>query len=343
MAEKKQNDSVKEITDKLEQGLKELFDSEKFKAYLDTMSKFHNYSFNNTLLIAMQKPDATLVAGYTTWKNQFGRQVNKGEKAIRILAPTPYKQKVEVDKTDPNTGEILALSEMPRYNLNEFNRNDKEVISTISRTSLISDIYEPGSTFKILTATANVEEYFNGNRNAFSLNHIFNSSRYRYIDGQKVKCWSDHKNGKHANLNLQGALNNSCNPIFVDIAMSLGKKTLYKYIEKLNYGSVTGIDISGESQGMILPLSSVKNVDLSRIAFGQSIAVTGLQLAMATSAIINGGNYYSPFFVKEIYDNNGIVAYKTEPKVKNKVVSEKTSSAMREMLESVVDRIKNLK
>ena len=107
MAESKQYDRVKEITDQLEAGISELFSSEQYKQWLTTMSRFHDYSLNNTLLIAMQKPDATLVAGYTTWKNQFGRQVNKGEKAIRILAPTPYKQKVEVDKTDPNTGEIL--------------------------------------------------------------------------------------------------------------------------------------------------------------------------------------------------------------------------------------------
>ena len=98
---------VKEITDKLEAGLKELFESEKYKAYLSTMSKFHNYSFNNTLLIAMQKPEATLVAGYQAWQKNFERHVNKGEKAIRILAPAPYKIKEERDKLDPVTGEMM--------------------------------------------------------------------------------------------------------------------------------------------------------------------------------------------------------------------------------------------
>ncbi len=98
---------VKEITDKLEEGLKELFESEKYKSYLNTMSKFHNYSFNNTLLIARQKPDATLVAGYKAWQKNFDRHVNKGEKAIRILAPAPYKIKKERDKLDPVTGELL--------------------------------------------------------------------------------------------------------------------------------------------------------------------------------------------------------------------------------------------
>ncbi len=237
---------------------------------------------------------------------------------------------------DPNNGEIIALSEHPNFNLNSIPRDNIAELNKVSRNSLISDIYEPGSTFKILTATANVEEFNNGNNKAFSLTHIFNSSRYRFVDGQKVKCWSSHTNGKHSNLNLQGALNNSCNPIFVDIALSLGKETIYKYIEKFNYGKVTGIDLTGEAQGMILPKSSVKNVDLARISFGQTVAVTGLQLALATSSIINGGNYYSPHFVSEIYDDNGIIAYKAENKVKNKVVSEKTSSIMRELLENVV-------
>ena len=103
MPENKQYDRVKEITDQLEAGIADLFNSEQYTTWLKTMSKFHDYSLNNTLLIAFQKPDATLVAGYTAWQKQFGRQVQKGEKAIRILAPTPYKQKVEMEKLDPVT------------------------------------------------------------------------------------------------------------------------------------------------------------------------------------------------------------------------------------------------
>lgn len=105
--QKNQFDRVKEITNQLEEGIANLFESDAFKQYLTTLSKFHNYSLNNTLLIAMQKPDATLVAGYTAWQKQFGRQVQKGEKAIKILAPAPYKKKVNVEKQDPNTGEVL--------------------------------------------------------------------------------------------------------------------------------------------------------------------------------------------------------------------------------------------
>lgn len=108
--ERTEKQKVQEITDKLEEGLKELFESEKYKTYLSTMSKFHNYSFNNTLLIAMQKPEATLVAGYKAWQKNFERHVNKGEKAIRILAPAPYKIKEERDKLDPVTGEMIHAS-----------------------------------------------------------------------------------------------------------------------------------------------------------------------------------------------------------------------------------------
>lgn len=103
-----QFEKVKAITDQLEAGIQALFESDKFKQYLQTLSKFHDYSLNNTILIAMQKPDATLVAGYTAWKKLFGRQVQKGESGIRILAPTPYKKKMEVEKTDPVTGDILT-------------------------------------------------------------------------------------------------------------------------------------------------------------------------------------------------------------------------------------------
>lgn len=102
-----QFEKVKEITERLEAGIQALFESETFKNYLKTLSKFHDYSLNNTILIAMQKPDATLVAGYTAWQRNFGRQVQKGETGIRILAPTPYKKQMEVDRIDPSTGQLI--------------------------------------------------------------------------------------------------------------------------------------------------------------------------------------------------------------------------------------------
>ena len=114
MAENKNAQQVREITDKLEQGIKELFESERFKEYLRTMSKFYNYSFNNTLLIAMQKPEATYVAGYTSWQRNFDRQVMKGEKGIKILAPAPYKAQEEREKIDPVTQKpVIGADGMP--------------------------------------------------------------------------------------------------------------------------------------------------------------------------------------------------------------------------------------
>lgn len=263
---------------------------------------------------------------------------------VQQLCETAMQEAMEVHKAksaqiiviDPQSGAIRGLCSKPSFNLNELPRDNLELLNKLSRNGLVCDIYEPGSTFKVLTAAANIEEYLKGNKNAFSIEHVYNSSRYRYIDGQKVKCWSDHKNAKHSNLTLQGALNNSCNPIFVDIAMSLGKETLYKYINLYNYGSTTGIDFSGETQGMILPITAVQNVDLARIGFGQTIAVSALQLASATCAAINGGNYYVPHFVSEIYAENGIVAEKIEPQLKNKVISQKASSILNTMLEKVV-------
>lgn len=237
---------------------------------------------------------------------------------------------------DPSSGEILAMTNKPSYNLNDVPRNDLDLLHSLTRNNLISDMYEPGSTFKILTTAANVEEYLLGNKSAYSTSHIFNSSRYRYVDGQRVKCWSDHKNGKHSCLNIQGALNNSCNPIFVDMAMSLGKQTMYKYINLFGYGKVTGIDFLGEAQGMVLPSSAIQNMDLARIAFGQTIAVTGLQLATATASAVNGGYYYQPYLVKEIYKNNSLIAEKIQPKMKNRTISENASKILSSLLEGVV-------
>lgn len=157
MAEKTQYDRVKEITDQLEAGIENLFNSDQYKQWLTTMSRFHDYSLNNTLLIAMQKPDATLVAGYTTWKNQFDRQVNKGEKGIRILAPTPYKKKVEVDKTDPNTGEILK---------NPDGSNQKEIQEVLCPAFKVVSVFDVSQTdgrelpsLGVNELTGDVEQY----------------------------------------------------------------------------------------------------------------------------------------------------------------------------------------
>ena len=257
--------------------------------------------------------------------------------AVTDEAMAEYSPKsASVIVLDPSNGEILALSQKPSFDLNFVPRDNLVELHRLSRCGVISDSYEPGSTFKVLTAAANIDEYLKGNPNAFSPDHIFSSSRYRIVDGKKVKCWSTHANGKHSNENLAAALNNSCNPCFVDIALSLGKEKMYDYVSAFGYGKATGIDYGGEAIGMLLPENAVKNGDLARISFGQTIAVTPLQLACATSAAINGGVYYEPHFVSEIYDERGMIAEKISPKAKNRVISEQASKVLAGYLEGVV-------
>ena len=237
---------------------------------------------------------------------------------------------------NPKNGEILAMSIKPSFNLNEVPLDDLETLHKLGRNTLISDCYEPGSTFKILTASANIEEYNNGNNKAFSPDYVFSNGRYRYVEGSKIKCWSNHDNGKHANETLSDALNNSCNPIFVDIALALQKNCFYNYLNKFGYGKCTGIDLSGEAQGMLLPKESLQNSDLARISFGQAIACTPIQLITATATAINGGNYLTPHLLKEVYSNDNSVSVKTEIKQNSEVISQKTSQTIREYLEKVV-------
>ena len=237
---------------------------------------------------------------------------------------------------DPSDFSVLAMVNLPSYDLNDIPRGDAAQLNTLSRNALVSDAYEPGSTFKIVTAAANIEEYLRGNKSAYSPQTVFSSSRTRNVEGSTIRCWSDHKNGKHANLTLAGALNNSCNPCFVDIVLALGKETFYDYLEKFRFGSATGIDFSGEAIGMLLPESTLKNSDLARIGFGQSIAVTPLQLACAAAAAVNGGYYYAPRLVKSISSEDGAVYLESGKRLLCRTVSEETSEILSSMLEGVV-------
>ncbi len=237
---------------------------------------------------------------------------------------------------NPKNGEIIAISQKPSFNLNEVMYDDLESLFRLGRLSAISDSYEPGSTFKALTASADIEEYYNGNPAAFSESHVFSSARYRYIEGSRIKCWSNHQNGKHSNENLAAALNNSCNPVFVDIALSLGKDKFYDYLNRFNYGKVTGIDLSGEAQGMVLPKSAIQMADLARISFGQTIACTPVQLLSATAAMVNGGEVYTPRLVKEIYDEKSSVKITIDKNKKSTAISKKTSEIIAGYLEGVV-------
>lgn len=251
-----------------------------------------------------------------------------------MLAHKPIAARALV--LDPQTGEVLAMVNKPGFDLNDIPRDDIESLNKNSRNSLVIDIYEPGSTFKIFTVAANVEEYNKGNTNAFSLEHIFPNGKTRVVDGRIIKCWSNHANGKHSNQNISAALNNSCNPIFVDIALNLGMETFYKYLNAFNFGKVTGIDFLGEGAGMVVPQSLARAGDLARMGFGQTIAISPLQLAAGTAAAVNGGRYMQPYLVSEIFTAEGLTAQKIYPTMINRSISAQTSATMAKLLETVV-------
>lgn len=283
------------------------------------------------------------VATYLPSENGYNLQLTidygiqeLAESALEKVSAEYSPVSAECIVLDVNTFEILALANYPSYDLNDVPRNDAELLNKLSRNGLVCDVYEPGSTFKIITAAANLEEYYQGNSNAYSPNYVFSSARTRAVDGTKVKCWSNHANGKHSNQTLSDALNNSCNPCFTDMALSLGKDTFYKYLSAFGFGQKTGIDYNGEAYGLLMPKQAVRNCDLARIGFGQTIAVTGLQLACATAAAINGGYYYQPRLLKKVYADDGYVLRTETPKILRRTVSEKTSKTLAEMLEGVV-------
>ncbi len=257
------------------------------------------------------------------------------EVMARALSSTSAKG-VQCIVLDPSNGEILSMVNLPSYDLNAVPRDDLATLNALSRNSLVCDVYEPGSTFKIITSAANIEENLRGNTRAFAENHVFSSARTRSVDGTTIKCWSDHANGKHSNQTLREALNNSCNPCFVDIAMSLGREKFYEYLRAFRFGSVTGIDYAGETVGMLLPESTVRDCDLARIGFGQTIAVSPLQLACASAAAVNGGYYYAPRLVKEVFSNDASVKIPTEQSLLGRTVSEEASALLSSMLEGVV-------
>ncbi len=238
---------------------------------------------------------------------------------------------------NPQTGEVLAMSSKPSVDLNNLPRDNIGELMASTKNMLITDVYEPGSTFKVLTAAAMLEEYARGNPKAHSASYVFpNNANFRIVDGSRVKCWTTHTSSKHCNQNLGDALNNSCNPIFTDIGLSLGKETMYKYLSAFGYGAVSGIDFAGEQAGLLVAESAVTNGDLARISFGQTIAVTPLQLAMATSAAVNGGLLMQPYLVKEIRTQEGELVKKFYPTVRQRAISEKVSRELAGLLENVV-------
>jgi len=283
------------------------------------------------------------VAAYLPAENGYNVQLTIdygiqeiAESALEKTAAQYNPVSAECIVLDVNTFEVLALANYPSYNLNEVPRNDMELLNKLTRNGLVCDIYEPGSTFKIITSAINIEENLQGNPNAFSTRYVFNSSRTRAVDGTKVKCWSNHANGKHSNQTLAEALNNSCNPCFTDIALSLGKETFYEYLSAFGFGTRTGIDYGGEAYGLLMPKEAVRNCDLARIGFGQTIAVSGIQLACATAAAVNGGYYYTPHLVKRIYADDGYILQQNKKSLQNRTISEEASKTLAKMPEGVV-------
>ena len=311
------------------------------KYYNSLLSGENGEIMYTTDIVGVETEDCTIVYRQATAGDGLRLMIDidiqlSVEDAIRSAYASSGAKSVSCIVLDPQDFGVLAMANYPSYDLNDVPRENTELLNELSRNGIVSDIYEPGSTFKIITAAADIEEYLRGNANAFSTSYIFNSSRTRTVGGTTIKCWSDHANGKHTAQTLAQALNNSCNPCFTDIALALGTDKFYEYLTAFGLGNVTGIDFSGEALGMLVPQSLVRDCDLARIGFGQTIAVTGLQLACAAAAAVNGGYYYTPHFIKGIVSSDGSVAEEYQPVLRQQVISEKASRILAEMLEGVV-------
>lgn len=248
------------------------------------------------------------------------------ESAI-TAAQIEWKSKsVSMAVMDVKTGGIIAMGFTPSYDLENIPRENMDILNAYSKNTMIVDVYEPGSTFKIFTTAAAIEEGVVNDKNTFFC------PGYRIVDGQRIKCW---RTIGHGTQYLDEGVKNSCNCVFMDLAGRLGTEKFYSYLDEFGFGHKTGVDFFSESAGLLMKKSTVKNVDLARIGFGQAVAVTPLQLLSGVSAVVNGGNYNTPHFVKSITDTygNNIYTHKTDAK---RVLSAETSQKMCTLLEAVV-------
>ncbi|MDD4815771.1 MAG: penicillin-binding transpeptidase domain-containing protein [Clostridia bacterium] len=227
------------------------------------------------------------------------------------------------------TGEILAMSTKPSFDLNNIPREDVSYLMSTVKNQTVVDVYEPGSTFKILTMSIALET------GKAKLSDTFYCPGYCFVDGEIIKCW---KSTGHGSQTLAEGLANSCNCVFVELAQRIGLDTFYKYLYQYGYGTKSGIEISGESSGILMDKSIVKNVDLARMGFGQAVAVTPLQQITAVSAAVNGGYLYKPYLVKSITDNNGNTIQNFSPTLVRKVISDETSKIINDMLDLTVSK-----
>lgn len=227
---------------------------------------------------------------------------------------------------DPKTGEILAMSSRPNFDPNNYQNYSQE---ELSRNLPIWASYEPGSTQKIVTTAAAVEE---GVVDLFK--DEFTDTGSVQVDTARIKCW---KAGGHGHQTFLQVLQNSCNPGFVKMGQLLGKERLFHYLDLFGFGNKTGIDLNGEGEGIIFPLENVGNIELATTAFGQGISVTPIQQITAISAVINGGDLLKPFVLKNILEpeTGNVMEHNSKTKVR-KVISEETSEIMRYALETVV-------
>lgn len=227
---------------------------------------------------------------------------------------------------DPTSGEILAMASRPSFDSNYYKNYSVE---TINRNLPIWKTYEPGSTFKIITYAAAIEE---------KVVNIFEDTYYDSgsikVSGSTLHCWKHEGHGLQTYLEV---IQNSCNPGFVTLGLKLGKERLMKYIKEFGFGKKTGIDLNGEAKGILFKEEQMKDLELATTAFGQGISVTPIQQVKAVSAAINGGNLYTPYIVKGVEDSSTHeMIYENKKHLEKTVISEETSKLLRYALETVV-------
>lgn len=229
---------------------------------------------------------------------------------------------------DPKTGELLSVCTLPSYNLNDIPRDDMQALNKLSRASTIVDTFEPGSTFKAIVTAIALEE------GVTTKHDYFYCAGFRIINGVKINC---ARRSGHGSQSLQDGLKNSCNCVFMSLIQKIGAKKFYEYLDKMGFTSGFGIDFPGETASVLMPLSSVTEPDLARMGFGQTVAISALQMVTGFSAVINGGYVYQPYLVKDMSLETGQVVYTRPVTTICKIFSDENSKLMREMLFNVVD------
>lgn len=228
---------------------------------------------------------------------------------------------------DAQTGEIVASSTKPSFDLNNIPRDNAQSLMSMTKNKLVVDVFEPGSTFKILTMSSALES------GSASLGDHFYCGGASIVDGQRIKCW---RSIGHGSQDLTTGLVNSCNCVFMALAQRMGTEKFYSYLRKFGLGQKTGVNIASESSGILMNEKNVKNVDLARIGFGQAIAVTPLQLITAVCSAVNGGNLYTPTIVKSISSGESVATFSKN--LKGTTISKSTSKTLNEMLKKVVNK-----